>query len=138
MKRLPIRLDVEMKPISVHANGSVAGPVITTQITNVGPGGVMVNLPMEQPAGTRFWVSTRLNGKRVEFYAIVRHVSVLLTGPQVQFAHGLQITAALATVMDEFDVLMKRFIKGESGLSAAPRVGGDGGHNAGSEATLAN
>ena len=138
MKRLPIRLDVELKPVSIHANGSVAGPAILTQITNVGPGGIMVNLPMEQEPGTRFWVSTRLNGKHVEFYAIVRHVTVLLTSPQILYAHGLQITAALTTVMDEFDLLMKRFIRGEVGLSGVARVPGEIDRGEPGGATLAN
>ena len=120
VKRLPIRLDVELRPVSVQSNSSVAGATILTQITNVGPGGVMVTLPTEQSEGTRFWVSTRINGKRVEFYAIVRHISVFMAGTQMLYAHGLQITAALDTVMDEFDLLMKRYLKGESGLAGSP------------------
>ncbi len=120
VKRLPIRLDVELRPVSVQSNNSIAGATILAQITNVGPGGVQVTMPSQQEEGARFWVSTRINGKRVAFYAIVRHVSVYMADDQMLYAHGLQITAALDTVMDEFDLLMKRYLKGEGGLANAP------------------
>jgi hypothetical protein len=49
----------------------------------------------------------------VEFYAMVRHVSLSITQRTKVYAHGLQITAALADVMDEFDMMIHKYAKGE-------------------------
>ena len=113
-RRLPIRMDVELRPISFCGGASKTGEPIHAQISNVGPGGVMVDLSEEHAQGERFWVRTRINGRRVEFYAMVRHVSVAMSGKIPIYAHGLQITAALAEVMDEFNILMSRYVKGDA------------------------
>ncbi|MDR3708506.1 MAG: hypothetical protein P4L33_09395 [Capsulimonadaceae bacterium] len=110
---MPIRMDVELRPISFENGVSQTGSPIHALISNVGPGGVMVDLATEHPIGARFWVRTRVNGRRVEFYAIVRHISTAISAKTTVYAHGLQITAALADVMDEFNVLMSRYVKGE-------------------------
>lgn len=112
-RRLPIKLDVDLRPITIQRRDAEAGAVIRTMISNVGPGGVMVDLPTEWPAGARFWARTNLNGRTVEFYAMVRHVTISIEDRMKVYSHGLQITAALAEVMDEFELLMRRYAKGE-------------------------
>ena len=112
-RRLPIRLEVDLRPVVINRRNAEPGQVVRAMISNVGPNGVMVDLPTEYPSGTRFWVKTSLNGQRVEFYAMVRHVSMSIMQKIPVYSHGLQITAALAEVMDGFDLLMRRFVNGE-------------------------
>ena len=130
-RRLPIRLDVDLRPVTVNRSTTEQGQIVKASISNVGPSGVLVDLPSEYPAGTRFWVRTNLNGKRVEFYAMVRHVSLSIMHRTAVYSHGLQITAALAEVMDGFELLMRRYLNGEikAGEDVAADINGHPPHN---------
>jgi hypothetical protein len=110
-RRLPIELSAEIRQVFFKNNEINKGMPIPSQITNIGAGGLNINLPNELDAGSRVFVSTKIHGERLEFYAMVKHASLLLSNPTPTYAHGLQITTAMSNILDDFDRFVAEFIQ---------------------------
>jgi len=107
-RRVEMNVEADLRPIDFCSMRSLSGPPIRARVSNVGPTGMMIDLPTEEPLGSRFRVSLDLDGKTIEFFAIVRHVTIVVTGTQPVYAHGLQITAAVEDVVDVIEEYLER------------------------------
>lgn len=107
-RRVAIDLEADLSPIDFNAVRSLAGPPVRARVSNVGPTGIMVDLPSEEHPGSRFRVNLNLDGVEIDFFAIVRHVTIVVTGSQPVYAHGLQITAAAEHVIDAIGSYLAR------------------------------
>jgi hypothetical protein len=118
-RRLAIDIDADLRPIEFNAIRSLSGPPIRAKVSNVGPTGIMVDRPAEEPPGSRFRVSLDLEGDKLDFFAIVRHVTIVVTESQPIYAHGLQITAAA----DDDVAAIERFLERRAAPQRIPAKG---------------
>ena len=119
-RRVEIDIEAELRPVEFHPKRSLSGPPIRAKVSNIGPAGVMIDLLTEEPLGSRFRVSLDLDGSAVEFFAIVRHVTIVVTGTQPVYAHGLQITAAAEEVIEAIENYYDSRMKPSSYSAKAP------------------
>ena len=107
-RRVPMWLDAELYPVVIVGNNARNGSVLSAQLTDIGYGGVQVNLTHEEPVGNRFRVFVNFGDRRVEFYTMVKHVAIMMTESSPTYAHGLQITAAQEDVIELLGQMVER------------------------------
>lgn len=98
-RRISTELEAVLRPIDFNPARTLSGPPVRARVSNLGPTGIMVDLPSEEHPGSRFRITMSLDGEEIEFFAIVRHVTIVMSGAQPIYAHGLQITAAAEEVV---------------------------------------
>jgi hypothetical protein len=108
---LPIEIEAEIRPVFIQDDVITLGMPAKARITDVGLGGLSILTSLDDQEGSRFLVKTKVHGNKLEFFTIARHVNIVTGQSAPTYAYGMQITAAMDDVIDEFSFLMNDYIQ---------------------------